>query len=98
MRKISKSKSAIDNPCTEAGDQDHTDVDDRPRRIPGATITSWHGSPEIDLDALFERSANGPTVAGAAMPRRHEKDTIALGDGTRITFSGTSQFKPVLIT
>jgi hypothetical protein len=92
VRKISKSRSAIDN--------QYTDIDERPRRIPGATITSWHGSPEIDLGAMFEQWANGPTVAGAAetRPNRRPKDTVSLSDGTRITFSGTNQFKPVLTT
>lgn len=93
MRKISKSKSAIDNGCTG----DYADVEERPRRVPGATITSWHGSPEIDLDALFERPANRPTVAGAAQiaPDRPAKETVSLSDGTRITFSRADQFKPV---
>lgn len=96
MRKISKSKSAIDNQHTEH----HVDGDERPRRIPGATITSWHGSPDIDLDALFEQSASGPTVPGAAkrFPDRRGNETISLSDGTRITFSGTNQFKRVLTT
>jgi hypothetical protein len=96
MRKVSKSKSAIDDRYTEH----HLEADERPRRIPGATITSWHGSPEIDLDALFEQSASGPTVAGAArkFPDRRGKETISLSDGTRITFSGTNQFKTVLRT
>jgi hypothetical protein len=96
MRKISQSKSAIDNRCTE----DHTDADERPRRIPGATITSWNGAPQIDLEALFERSTSGPTVAGAAKagPVRHANETVALADGSRITFVGPNQFKSVLTT
>jgi len=95
MRKISKAKSAIDKQYTE----DPNDVDERRRRIPGATITSWNGSPEIDLGALFERPANSPTVAGAtkAAPDRAATDTVALADGTQITFGHANQFKSVLV-
>jgi hypothetical protein len=94
MRKISQARSAIDNLHTE----DQTDADERPRRIPGATITSWHGAPQIDLDALFERSTSGPTVAGAAKAGsdRTVNNTVALSDGSRITFVGSNQFKSVL--
>jgi hypothetical protein len=97
MRKISQTKSAVDNQCTE----DHTDADERPRRIPGATITSWKGSPQIDLEALFDRSRSGPTLAGAAKdaPNRPvDGDTVALPDGSRITFVGSNQFESVLTT
>jgi hypothetical protein len=96
MRKISQSKSAIDNLRT----QDQTYADERPRRIPGATITSWNGAPQIDLDALFEQSTSGPTVAGAAKsgPTRPADDTVSLTDGSRITFVGPNQFKSVLTT
>jgi hypothetical protein len=96
MRKISKAKSAIDNQYIE----DPNDVDERRRRIPGTTITSWNGSPEIDLGAVFARPANSPTVAGAtkAAPDRAARDTVALTDGTQITFSRADQFTNVLTT
>jgi hypothetical protein len=96
MRKISQFKSAIDNLCTE----DHTGADERPRRVPGATITSWNGPPQIDLDALFDRSASGPTVAGAAKasPDRAKDNTVSLADGSRITFVRPNQFESVLTT
>ena len=56
MRKISK---AVLNPL----DSDYMDL--RPRCIPGATITSWNGTPEIDLSQLFAKPGNGPTVTGS---------------------------------
>jgi hypothetical protein len=91
MRKISKSRSAIDRQSPA----DDNRLDERPRGISGATITSWNGSPEIDLDALFAGSANGPTVAGAAPVGVRDRETVALSDGTRITFSDPKQFKCV---
>jgi hypothetical protein len=96
MRKITQSKSAIDNQCTE----DHTLEDGRPRRIQGATITSWNGPPRVDLEALFDRSTGGPTVTGAArtVPDRPVSETVALPDGSRITFVSADQFKSVLTT
>jgi hypothetical protein len=96
MRKISKARSAIDNKHTE----DPNDGDERRRRIPGATITSWNGSPEIDLGALFEQPANSPAMAGAtkAAPDRAATDTVALTDGTQITFGYANQSKFVLTT
>ena len=92
MRKISKAKSAIDSQYTEEPD----DVDERRRRIPGATVTSWNGSPEIDLGALFERPAKSPIGATKAASDRAATDTVALADGTQITFSHANQFKSVL--
>jgi hypothetical protein len=94
MRKISQSNSATDNRCRE----DHTDPDERPRHIPGATITFWNGPPQADLDALFDRSGGGPTVAGAAKPtsNRPADATVAFSDGSRITFVSLNQFMSVL--
>jgi len=84
MRKVSKSRSTIDGLHIE----DQTDADERPRRIPGATITSWSGSRPIDLNAPFEPSGSGPTIAGVAtIPRGRPADgTVTLSDGSRITF------------
>jgi hypothetical protein len=72
-------------------------VDTRPRRIPGATITSGPGVPDIDLNAFFARSVSGVTVTGAApvMPvsaNRPIEGTVSLSDGTRITFATAGQF------
>ncbi|HEY2107997.1 MAG TPA: hypothetical protein VGH29_19525 [Candidatus Binataceae bacterium] len=55
MRKLSKTRfSSREEPALDPDRLDHW-----PGRIPGATITSWHGSPEIDLDALFDRAPSG---------------------------------------
>jgi len=86
MRKISRTGFAN-------GEHDAFDVersDPRPRRIPGAIVTSWHGSPEIDLDALFAKGAPlSASVAGGASANgnRTGRGTVALSDGTRITFA-----------
>ena len=39
--------------------------DGRPRGISGATITSWDGPPEVDLETLFSNPDNQVSVAGA---------------------------------
>jgi hypothetical protein len=93
MRKISKTRTTNDEQVPVGDDR----LDARPRRVPGATITSWHGSPEVDLDALFAGSANGATVAGSAATSTAHSDheTVALSDGTRITFATPNQFKAV---
>jgi hypothetical protein len=85
MRKISTSKAAIDHQYAK----DHHDEDTRPRRVPGATVTAWHGSPRIDLDALFAKPSAGPTVDSAIDADRggFGADTVSLSDGTRITFA-----------
>jgi hypothetical protein len=89
MRRISNGRRAVDQ-------QDPADA--RPRRIPGATITSWHGSPEIDLGALFGVQVNGPTVTGAAPAKmdRPLTGTVSMSDGTSITFVSPSQFETVV--
>ena len=85
MRKISKTRSM----SSENSGFDAERSDTRPRRIHGATITSWSGPVEVDLDALFARPCREATVAGApAKPDSHaDKNTISLSDGTEITFS-----------
>jgi hypothetical protein len=93
MRKISKSRSAVD---TEFPDEQNN-ANERPRHIPGATITAWHGSPTCEPEALLARSGDGSTVAGAA--RSHiVKDTVVLADGTRLSFTSPDQYKSVLNT
>jgi len=84
MRKISTSKAAIDHQYAK----DYHDEDTRPRRVPGATVTAWHGSPRIDLDA-FANPAAGPTVGSAidADSGGFDAGTVSLSDGTRITFA-----------
>lgn len=91
MRKISKTRSA-------RHDRYALEVelpDTRPRRIQGATITSWSGPPDIDLTALFARPASGVTVTGAAPDGGSQKGcppegTVSLSDGTRIKFATTN--------
>jgi hypothetical protein len=62
MRKFSKTQSSdLDR---YPADSDLRDA--RPLRIPGATITSWSESLEIDLDVFFARRAHDATVAGTA--------------------------------
>jgi len=94
MRKISQSQSSINNVNTD----DHTYGDERPRRVAGATITSWNGPPQIDLEALFAGSGAGPTIAGGARSASDQpaNATVTLTDGNCITFVGQSQFKTVL--
>jgi hypothetical protein len=90
MRKISHARL-----IREKQNRIDTELSDpRPRRIPGATITSWHGSPQIDLDALFSQPRSGPTVASATLATgsRHAPATVSLADGTKITFALSSQF------
>ena len=93
MRKISKSRGGNNDWSL----WDAEKPDDRPRCIPGATITSWRGSLEIDLSALFANPPAGATVAGAAAtrPARPERSTVALSDGTEITFATSGQFMAV---
>ena len=64
-----------------------------PGRLHGATITSWNGPPEINLTAFFARCPMGTSVGGSdrrAQPdapgKRQTPQTVALSDGTEITF------------
>jgi hypothetical protein len=96
VRKISKTRSS--NRERNAVDADL--VDTGPRRIAGGTITSWHGSPDIDLDAFFARTTPDATVTGAASAKiaqvvRPAAGTVSLSDGTRITFATAGQFDTV---
>jgi hypothetical protein len=90
MRKLSTTR--LNKSQQDALDAERADTG--PGRIHGATITSWHGTPEIDLDALFARAPLGATVAGGACdePARYVSSTVALSDGTRITFAESGQF------
>jgi hypothetical protein len=98
MRKISKTRSSN----LDRIEMDTDPGDTRPLRIPGATITSWAGSLDIDLDNLFARPPPGATVAGAVSAKvtetgeppvgRLNRRTVSLSDGTRITFATESQF------
>jgi hypothetical protein len=90
MRKISQTRPV-------QGEQQGFDTersDPRPRRVPGATITSWNGSPDIDLDALFAQPGKGPTVLGGTVAgnNRPARGTVSLSDGTKITFTRSDQF------
>jgi hypothetical protein len=89
MRKISKVRSANSKDYnTIEGDGGEL----RPLRVQGATITSWHGLPEIDLTALFAKPAPGASIAGAASASLTSvgSRTISLSDGTHITFANVS--------
>ena len=61
MRKLSRTRSAA--LASEAVDADLTML--RSGRVPGATITSWPGSPAIDLGVFFARTPLGASVTGA---------------------------------
>lgn len=97
MRKISRKRLGSKEHQAAVDDRQ----DERPRCIQGATITSWNGPPEIDLEALFAKPANGPSVTGAgtapARENRREQGTVALSDGTQITFANPYQFKTVAV-
>jgi hypothetical protein len=96
MRKISKMRGSSPNQL-DAGL-----LDARPRGVPGATITSWPGSLDIDLDRLFARREAGASVSGAGSGPATEaamahpvEATVSLSDGTRITFATAGQFETV---
>ena len=104
MRKISQSR-ALDyehhTPSTET-------MDTQPRRIAGATISSWSGSLAIDLSALLARRppdlsiggvsiGGGPSLDAPGTPTapsdRTAAETVSLSDGTQITFATANQFE-----
>jgi hypothetical protein len=93
MRKLSKTRFSNSEP--HPFDAERCGAE--PGRIHGATITSWHGSPEIDLDALFACAPLGATVTGGPShePVRYGSRSVALSDGTRITFAESGQFMDV---
>jgi hypothetical protein len=93
MRRISKTRTGHD----ERNPVGYDRTQERPLHVPGATVTSWNGSPEIDLDALFAKPAGGATVAGGTPGAANHRDpeTVSLSDGTRITFADPDQFRPV---
>lgn len=96
MRKISKTRSTAARGAMDADLRGN-----RPLRVPGATITSWRGPPDIDLNAIFSRPASGVTVAGAgagqddhnlrSMAECRTPGTVSLSDGTTITFATAVQ-------
>jgi hypothetical protein len=67
MRKPSTTRSSPLYPAAPLGPSgiDGDIGNKRPLRIPGATITSWSGSRDIDDGGLFSHPAAGETVAGA---------------------------------
>jgi len=96
MRKISRARPP--NPDRPIFDTYREDT--RQRRIPGATITSWSGAAHIDLAAFFGRTVSDTTVTGAASGNaepfsRTARGTVALSDGTRITFATVGPFDMV---
>ena len=101
MRKIRKVRPS--NVDRHAVDTDLREA--RPHRIPGATITSWPGSVEIDPDRLFAPSETGTTIAGAvsvdvipssaSVTDEAGGGTISLSDGTKITFATADQFDTI---
>ena len=85
MRKLSRTRSAA--LASEAVDADLTRV--RSGRVPGATITSWPGSPDIDLGVFFARTPLGASVTSAAageVGSRPIDEFVSLSDGTKIDF------------
>jgi hypothetical protein len=96
MRKLSKTRPLNHQRNT----LDNYPADTRQRRIPGATVTSWPGSRDIDLDAFFARPTIDATVTGATRGHatqrgRPAEGTVSLSDGTRITFATAEQFDTV---
>ncbi len=91
MRKISQTRFARKEQDTPAD----TREEHGPRGVRGATITSWRGSPEIDLTALFTSHQSGASLAGSANGRASH-ETMALSDGTEIGFAALSDFTKVL--
>jgi hypothetical protein len=96
MRKLSKTRRLNQQRNTS----DNYPADTRQRRIPGATVTSWPGSRDIDLSAFVARPTIDATVTGAAQghtaqPGRPVEGTVSLSDGTRITFATAEQFDTV---
>jgi hypothetical protein len=93
MRKISKARTERQ----ERRGSEEEQPGSRPGRIAGATITSWHGSPEVDLSALFAKPSRRATVTGSAPAEasRPESKPISLSDGTEITFTSPDHFKSV---
>lgn len=88
MRKISKARNALTS--SQAGEPD-----ERPGRISGATITSWSGAASLEFSSLFPAHKPHTTVGGTmSKPDSHESEpstsTIALSDGTQITFADSN--------
>jgi hypothetical protein len=90
MRKISK---VVFYPT---GDGGH---DARPRGISGATITSWGGSYEIDLDALLSKRGDQVSIGGAAYAPVSDRVLMATNplDGTVIDFAQVEDFLTVAV-
>jgi hypothetical protein len=74
-------------------------LDARPRCISGATITSWDGSPDIDLDTLFSKSNDQVSLTGAASTPVSTKGQTAENkpNNEPLTFATLDQFKTVTI-
>jgi hypothetical protein len=71
MRKISQTRSLILDRTISGLDRYPSNPalrDTRPLRIPGATITSWSESLDIDLAVFFAGPVSGASIAGAASP------------------------------
>ena len=88
MRKISK---AVLNP--PSGDH----LDSRPRGIPGAMITSWNGTLDINFGELFAKPANGPTVAGSTAVTPASQPPAKPSDEAEITFATVGQLQTIAI-
>ena len=90
VRKLSNARSRGQGRDLSLNEQQDT----RPRNIPGATVTSWHGPLDVNLDAFFAQRGTDTTVTGAAASRS-AAGTVSLSDGTRITFLSPDQFNVV---
>jgi hypothetical protein len=98
MRKVSQTRFAK-NPAKDDRDAvSAAQSDSRPRGVAGATITSWHGSAQVDLTALFAGRNEGGSVSGAAGTgeQRPAEAAVALSDGTEITFATPADFTEVI--
>lgn len=91
MRKLSRTRLREDRNGNSGVDRE-----DRPRGIPGATVTA-RPNPDLDLSILLLQHRGRPTVTASdtadfeTIPTDREKTeakkTVSLSDGTRITFA-----------
>jgi hypothetical protein len=88
MRKLGKA------PLYPPGDDR---LDARPRGISGATITSWDGLRDIDLDVLFSKPNDQVSLTGAASTPVNPKGQTADNNpqDEPLTFTTLGQFKIV---
>jgi hypothetical protein len=72
--------------------------DTGPGRIRGATVTSWPGAVDVDLMAFLSNATLETTItgssSGSATPQVSSGKTVALSDGSQITFATAEAYSP----